>query len=148
MLNKRGQILSILFGAPILIAIILIIIVISVFGIGLFIHMNLLQLLGGSIIILTIIFGLGPAIAKPNQIVLTLILTFVFIGGLLIATPYVADSLNFSVADISHSWENTSIKCSDVQDCVNGLKKLEFSSENIEANLENIKCEEVCYLRE
>lgn len=145
--DKKGQI-GLLLGAPIFVATALIIILLLVFGIGFFIHFNLLQLLGGAVMILTIIFGLGPAIANPTQTVFAILFTFFFIGGILVATPYVTDSLNFSVADISHSWENTTISCSTNQDCINGLKNLGVPVEEINKNLDNIKCEEVCYLKE
>jgi hypothetical protein len=93
MKNKRGQI-TIGIGA---IAIGVLLLAVLIFGIAWFVTANIFLLLGGAIVLLSLIFGLPASIKSPNQLTIGLTITFLFAGVCLMLVPVIADGLGFNI---------------------------------------------------
>lgn len=100
MKNKRGQITigitAVLLGIFLL--------AVLIFGIAWFITSNIFILVGGAIVLLSLIFGLPASIKNPNQMTIGLTVTFLFAGVCLMLVPVITDGLGFSVGSSDSVW--------------------------------------------
>jgi hypothetical protein len=102
MKNKKGQI-TIGIGA---VVIGILLLAGFFFGVAWFVTANIFTLVGGAIIILSLIFGLPASIKNPNQMTIGLTATFLIVGFCLMLVPVIAEGLGFSVGSSSDAvWE-------------------------------------------
>ena len=107
--DKKGLISIGLAGGliPIVIGIIAILLIVSLFAIGWFLQANLITLIGGAVLILSIVFGFKPLIENPTQTKIAIFMMFIILSGTLMAIPYFDDSFYFSIGSgtfVKPSW--------------------------------------------
>ena len=99
MKNKKGQIaIALTTGGLIVVAVIVAIILISIFGLTWFLTTNLMTLLGGTVILLAMIYGFTALIKNPTQTKIAIFTTVLIFGAVLLALPWFSSTFNFSIA--------------------------------------------------
>jgi hypothetical protein len=99
MKNKRGQLaIALTTGGLIVIAIIIAILLISIFGFAWFLTTNLLTILGGAIIILAVVYGFTSLMNNPNQMKIAVFTVTILFGIILMALPWFSSTFNFAIS--------------------------------------------------
>jgi len=98
MKNKRGQLaIALTTGGLIVVAVIVAIVLISIFGLTWFLTTNLLTILGGAVIVLAMVYGFTALMKNPSQTKIAIFTTVLIFGAILMALPWFSNTFNFSI---------------------------------------------------
>lgn len=105
MRNKKGQLITGTITAGVLLAIALIVFII-VGGGAVFIWLitaNIYKIIGGAVLILSLIVGLPLVLKNPNQKTIGVLSVFLIIGAIFFILPFLSSAFNFSISGFSNS---------------------------------------------